>query len=229
MKLLTDDEITSLNVPAGRFFGPCSGGDLPIAFRLIGNRIDRFTFCDLAYCGRRASARSAVPDGWTLISRVSGRDEQQGEKSTWYSRNRPLQPCVTIEVWRRPDGSEVLVELRRDLAQDALRVQFAPGSIAAFMHINDSTGEGGSNLWFLASEHYPVAQEERGMGLLEQVARQLAHGAVLLTDGVLADPKFREDRLFEQAAMRWEPLGEVRNYLRSGRRLSLWRALALNF
>lgn len=211
---LLEDDIFGLQVGPGRYYGPCSGRDLPIAFRLFGKRIDRFTFCDLNYRRHCTSAHGAVPADWTLISRVAGRDERQPEKRTWYTP-RPIQPSAAIEIWRRPDGSEVMVELRCDLAQDVLEQQFAPKSISAFLHINDGGSEGGSNLAFLADER-----------LLPQLASRLCHGAVVVTDGMMANPEFRSERPFESAGKRWEFLGDIPNDRPHGR-LRLWRALDL--
>jgi hypothetical protein len=196
---LLEDDIFGLQVGPGRYYGPCSGRDLPIAFRLFGEHVDRFTFCDLGYRRHRPSTHEAVPAGWTLISRVAGRDEQQPEKRTWYTPN-PIQPFAAIEIWRRPDGSEVMVELRCDLAQDVLEQQFAPKSISAFLHINDGGSEGGSNLAFLADER-----------LLPQLASRLCHGAVVVTDGMMANPEFRSERPFESAGKWWEFLGDIPN------------------
>jgi hypothetical protein len=150
--LLSKNDIDGMQVPPGHFYGPCSGRDLPIAFRLFGDKIDRFTFCDLSYRSRRASARGAVPDDWDLVSRISGFDKQQPEKKALYRGNRPFKPSAIIEFWRRPDGSDVIVEFREDLAEDVMTDHFVPRSVGAFIHINDSVGEGGSNLWFLGSE-----------------------------------------------------------------------------
>lgn len=75
---LVDIDVTAM--PDGGYYGPCSGRDLPVAFRLFGETIHRFTFCDLAYRGPRATVKGAVPDTWRLISRIAGHDQQQSEK-----------------------------------------------------------------------------------------------------------------------------------------------------
>ena len=72
---MSNDKIGTLRIPAGPFYGPCSGQDMQIAFELFGDVVDRFVFCDLTYGNARVSARCHVPDGWTLISRVCGREE----------------------------------------------------------------------------------------------------------------------------------------------------------
>lgn len=218
-------KIAGLSVPKGRFYGPCSGRDLPLAFELFGDVIDRFTFCDLAYQGPRVTAREAVPTEWRLVSRVQGIDEASGEKAAWYSGNRPFRPRVTIETWRRPDGSEAQVELRCDLAQDVLTAHFAPASIAAFMHINDGTGEGGSDLWFLASPNREGGEASRGQRLLPETLERLCHGAIVVTDGVLADDAFRSEMPFSIVGARWELVSRLPNARRQDRRIAVWRYL----
>jgi hypothetical protein len=207
----------------GRFFGPCSGADLPLAFEVAADAVDRFTFCDLSYIARDASAAYAVPRGWTLISRVGGRDERQPAKSTWYNGHRQIHPWVTLEVWRRPDDSECYVELRGDLAEDALLQQFPPRSISFFMHLNDGAGEGGSGLWFLSKTGMPT-DVRRGKGFLDAVVSRLIDGAVVLTDGALAEDGFLKDQDFESASVRWTPLAPPLGARSSRRQVGLWRA-----
>ena len=101
-----------LDVPPGRFYGPCSGHDLPIAFELFGDAVNRFTFCDLGYRRPHTTAKGAVPEDWTLVSRIQGYDEALPKKTTWYDGHRPFRPRSTMETWRWPDGSEALIELR---------------------------------------------------------------------------------------------------------------------
>jgi hypothetical protein len=213
------------DVPRGRYFGPCSGNDLAIAFRLFGGTVDRFTFCDLRYARPEVSAREAVPAGWMLVSRVRGADTCAPEKATWYSGGRPFRPMATIETWRRPDGSEVIVDLRRDLAQDVLVGHFPPGSIAAFLHINDGTGEGGSDLWFLAAPEASPDGSGAKNHLLPEVARRLSTGAVVVTDASMADAGFRSDASFDRAGRCWQFVCQLANEARRGLPLRVWRVL----
>lgn len=211
----------------GRFFGPCSGKDLSIAFELFGGSIDRFTFCDLAYRRPDVSAKGAVPDDWTLISSVRGVDRAVPEKVTSYNANSPFRPCSTLETWRRRDHSEVLVELRCDLAQDVLTEQFAPASISAFMHINDGTGEGGSDLWFLASPRKIEGRTDRAKEFLPEVVGRLSDGAIIVTDGVLVDPSFQRPTSFELADRLWELITSFPNTRLPDRPLRAWRVTKL--
>lgn len=128
-------------------------------------------------------------------------------------------------MWRRLDGSEVIVELRRDLAQDVMSGQFASGGVAAFMHINDGTGEGGSGLLFLASRHDAIGQKNEGQRLLAEVVPVLASGAVVVTDEVLADPEFRSDHPFDRCGKLWKPIGKVPNEKLPEGQLYVWRVV----
>ncbi|MBF9021221.1 hypothetical protein HKCCA1065_09915 [Rhodobacterales bacterium HKCCA1065] len=217
------------NVPRGRFFGPCSGRDLPVAFELFGEAVDRFTFCDLAYNDPHVTAKEAVPNGWALVSRIRGGDEAARGKTNWYSGNRPFRPSAAIEIWRRLDGSEAIVELRCDLAQDVLENHFASGSMAAFMHINDGTGEGGSDLWFLASPEEASRGMDRASRLLPELACRLANGAVVVTDAALTDVGFRSDASFELAGRRWEYICTFPNERLADRPLRVWRVVDISF
>lgn len=228
---MIDERVRGLigDVPRGRFYGPCSGGDLAVAFLIFGASVDRFTFCDLGYKGPRVTAQEAVPADWALISRVQGTDAAASEKVTWYSGDRPFRPSATIEVWRRPDESEVIVELRRDLAQDVLMGHFPPVSMAAFLHVNDGTGEGGSDLWFLATPGDNDDRLDRSIRLLPAVASRLVHGAIVVTDGGLTDHDFRVDASFERAGRRWEPVTELPNSKSPCRPMLVWRVLDLRY
>ena len=222
MNVLKDYEINELRIPSGCFYGPCSGQDLSIAFYLFGDNIDHFVFCDLDYVGRNVSVKEAVPDIWVLISHEFALHRQQSEKKTWYSGNEPFRPFSNIERWRRPDGSDVVVELRRDLAEDALLDQFGPESISAFMHINDGSGEGGSDLWFLATPDHAEDNNGRCQCLLPEVTQRLAKGAIIVTDGALADSGFRSHAPFEAGGVRWEPLGMLANNRLEDRQPTMW-------
>lgn len=220
---LTAMPITTIDPVPGVFYGPCSGRDLPIVFRLCGDRINHFTFCDLSYGHRDTSAASAVPQDWIMVSRVMGLDEKQPTKTSRYNGNRLIRPTVVREVWRRPNGTEVMVELRRDLAEDVLVQQFTSKSISIFLHHKDGVGEGGSNLWFLGSNSSGDVGHD-GTALLEILADRLAHGAIVITDGQLTDSGFRRSRPFRSQGIEWTPLGIVDDGLSLGRTTLAWRA-----
>lgn len=216
-------ELCAISPVPGVFYGPCSGYDLPIVFRLCGDQINRFVFCDLAYRHRDVSAASAVPRDWTMVSRIVGPDEKQPIKTTPYNGNRPIRPTAIHEVWRRLDGTEAMIELRRDLAEDALVDQFAPRSISVFLHHNDSGGEGGSNLWFLGGR-VSSDVDLSGKRLIETLVTRLADGAIVITDGNLADSDFSGSRSFHNHGIDWTPLGIVDGDQRLGHISLAWQA-----
>lgn len=205
----------------GYFFGVCAGTrDLPVAFGIAGQTLNRFVFCDLSY-GKRISAKAAVPDGWMLLSQ-DGPVRQRCEKTTSYNGDRPFIPLFWREVWKRPDGSEAIVELHCDLAQDVL-LKFPPSSIAAFMHINDSTGEGGSDLWFLGMPKSEKLESERGQRLLPELVPRLADGAIVITDGCLAEKSFEGESSFECQNVRWQLEDKLQVSQDTRRPVRLWR------
>lgn len=214
----------SLDSVNGAFYGPCSGGDLPIAFKLFGSQINVFVFCDLRYGRPETSAAGSVPDDWVLISRIAGPDERQAVKFSNYQKGRPIRPSVVHEVWRRPNGTDVSIDLRRDLAEDALVHQFAPGQISVFLHHRDGTGEGGSDLWFLAGPDRCETQDNGKRFLLSEVATRLADGAIVVTDGMLADNGFGRAKPFRSHGFDWSPIGIVDDRSCGDRTTLAWRA-----
>ncbi len=216
----------AIALPRGRYFGPCAGRDLALAFEIGGEAVDHFMFCDVGYPVMQArpspSAAHVVPESWTLMSRHVGRDEMAPLRRSSYVRDL-VAPASAIEAWQRPDGSICTVELRRDSAPDALRSLYGPRSIALFLHMNDGSGEGGSNLRFL-EERAACTGPYGGEGLLEDLAPRLADGAVVVTDGVLAAEGFRAGRGFALCGIHWEPLGQVGPKSRYGHPPFVWRA-----
>lgn len=214
------------DLPAGAFYGPCSGRDIGLALALFGAALDRFLFCDLAYGGGRGTAEGAVPQGWRLVARVAGRDAAAPERQSWHAGDRPFRPEAAVEVWRRPDGSEAVLELRRDTAQDVLAERFGPGRIAAFLHANDGAGEGGSDLWFLKAPDPAAPGDGRSLHLLPLLAPRLATGALVATDAGLAERGFAGNRAFDSTGRRWEPAGTARNPRSPSTPIRLWRCAA---
>ena len=179
--------VSNLEIRAGCFYAPCSGDDLRIGFAVCGDLIDRFVFCDLQYGrdtdGRVVSAAGAVPEGWHLVSRHSGRDEAQPPKAAGSGR-RPFQPWATQEIWRRPDGSLATVVLRLDLAQDRLRASSSHRARYRFSSTAATERTKESNLWFLLEP-----RDGRDIhALLDKVVPRLVDGAIVVTDSRIVDP-----------------------------------------
>ena len=196
----------TIDVSRGSFFGPCAGmRDLALPLKAFGDRIDHFVFADLAYLRHRGlSAAPFVPSDWVRVHAHSGVDATQGEKVSHYLGSRPFRPTLTEEVWRRPDGSEVRIEFWGDQAQDVLLRRFALGSLSVFLHHHDGTGEGGSDLWFLADGD-PEARHRPGF--LVELAARLTNKAAVLTDRMLTDDWFRFRRPFHRHGLDWKKAG----------------------
>jgi hypothetical protein len=129
---------------------------------------------------------------------------------------------------RRADDSPIHADFWRDYAEVVLLQEFGPGEISCFMHIGDSPGEGGSNLWFLSRVRggfYDLTESTpRPAWLLDELAERLADGAIVITDGSNVEPAFTKDQPFEASGMRWEPLGVVTTYERHRGVARVWRA-----
>lgn len=73
---------------------------------------------------------------------------------------RFLAPSKLAETYERVgDRRRITVIRRRGFGQYALSTEFADGSVGVFMHRGDISGEGGSNIYYLAnmqSRHEPV-------------------------------------------------------------------------
>lgn len=200
----------------GKAFCPCSGSDIQFVLNLFGSAIGRFVFCDLQYRTPTISAESLVPAGWKILSSISGKDRIQGPKKTWYNSGREFHPTAKIETWERPQSTEVIIEFRKDLAQDFLINNCKESSISCFVHINDGEGEGGSNLWFLG-----VDKMAYGKGLLEEVSQRLTETALVVSDGAMAEENFKKPYPFDIFNRSWKPIQTING--RGEREITVWK------
>ena len=216
VKIVDSKILSQVQSQNGKAFCPCSGNDIEFVLNLFGSSIGRFVFCDLQYRPASISAKLLVPAGWKLLSSIFGKDTTQSPKKTWYSNGREFQPIAKIETWQRPQPTEVIIEFRKDLAQDFLVNSCKEDSISCFVHINDGEGEGGSNLWFLG-----VDKSVPGKGLLEEVSQRLTKTAVVVSDGAMAEKNFRDPYPFEMFNRSWEPIQTFKS--RGERVITVWK------
>jgi hypothetical protein len=157
-----------------------------------------FHFNDLRYSTATDRRRSA-PKRFKLLDAKrpdpalrNAEVERRSHPSRGY---RYLAPSVLVE--RLSDGeTEIVVRRRRGFGQYAMS-EFADRSIGVFVHRCDSTGESGSNVWFLAnmqSDHEPVSN------LWDKLSARLADRAIIVSDGSLTQFKF-----LRRAMKRGEP------------------------
>jgi hypothetical protein len=215
---LTVADVRAIPLPQGRYFGPCANRDVVIAFDLFGDRCTEFMFCDRGYRPDRSYScyTHQLPQGWARTERWAARTLPGLWRRTWYDGYRPFLATTQIDRLRRPDGTLVRGEFRCDLAQRVLRTDFRFKSISCFLHVKDSGGEGGSALWFLGSMETHASRRrsnpdafDRADFLLPELARRLADGALVVTDGSLADCAFGYPEPFFRCGVKWEPLGAI--------------------
>ena len=218
MQSKIDDLVVMENIKGlnGKAFCPCSGNDISFVLNLIGSCIDKYVFCDLNYRIPALTVEKEVPNGWKLLSSISGLDITQMSKKTRYNGDREFRPSAKIETWRRLDTTEVIIELRKDLAQDFLINNCGNESISCFVHINDGEGEGGSNLRFLG-----VNADHNGDGFLEEICDRLTSKALVITDGTMADWRLQHFHKFEFLDRIWEPIQKIGG--RGDRKIIVWK------
>lgn len=222
---INDNYIKNISIPNGKFYGPCSGKDVRFAIEHFGSKINNFVFCDVSYRFNTFKNVRYLPkcfSEWELISRKLQPDKSKSIKKNPNSNNNFHVSC-TIDEWRRPDGTNVIIEFWCDLAEDVLISQFETNSISVFMHINDGEGEGGSNLWFLASKEYSQDEFMRKKMFLSDVVDRLVEGALIITDGKLSDPRFESKLSFNSTGRLWKYLDVIKGNRATDRKPSLWR------
>jgi len=171
------------------FFYPAAWMDVPPFISLLAPHISHFVCNDLNY-NSRVDGNSLVPNGWRLVSECAPerktRDMQMEQRGT-ESRvaYRHIEPS-TFEQRYTNGQAELTIVRRRGFGQIAL-VERKERSIGAFVHRHDSTGESGSNVWFLANRrkaHAPLAD------LWDKLSVRLADRALVISDGSLTTFKF---------------------------------------
>ncbi|MBH9553989.1 hypothetical protein [Inhella gelatinilytica] len=179
---------------AGRrsLYYPCAGLDWLAVTEVLGQSFDVLKFCDLHYSF--ASLPAVLPNGWRYEAdswsldgsahgavsalAVNGRFVRDVETATARFKLRNESMGKSVEIW-----------LRRGFGQYGLH-EIKDGTLDLFLHRGDSSGEGGSNVWFFSNwraRHQPLSR------LFDVVKEKLRYPAVIGTDG--SNCEFREVRL----------------------------------
>jgi hypothetical protein len=166
------------------FFYPAAGSnDFVEPLTVLQNHIAAFWFCDPGYnidyyaepvFHRDTGFRSSAQERWGAIS---GKMETRRNDAGSYNF---MTPGWLRETYTHNDGREVIVIRRRGFGQIALSKDFKEQSIGVFMHRNDSAGDGGSKVFFLANKttrYEPCGQ------LFRKLASRLTSRALIITDG----------------------------------------------
>lgn len=206
-------------VPPGPLFGPCLGNDCDIPIALFGNQVSRFVFADLSYFVASVAESRATPPTWELLHASVERDPFADFKYASFLA-RQFRPRLYKQLWRKPEGPETVIEYHRDRAPDVLR-QFPSNSVSVFIHIGDGDGEGGSKLHFLS---FVGREEVDGLrGMLNLTISRLANGALVVTDGGLADPRFTGKSRFVTEDCSWSLERRLSSPVDRTRSIFIWR------
>jgi hypothetical protein len=166
------------------FFYPAAGFDYAEPLNVFKDHLDTFWFCDMDYPrGLDLAPVFDINGDFRLV-----RSEKSGSfDATMENRNdaqgheyRFLEPSSLSETYERSDGRRLCVVRRRGFGQIALTKEFHSRSIGVFMHRGDSTGESGSNVYFLANKK---ASFDPCGNLFDKLGERLADNALVISDG----------------------------------------------
>lgn len=167
------------------FFYPSAGVDHDEALAVFQNHVATFWFCDVGYPpGLNLSPAFANSECWRLVQTDrTGKLNALMEQRVAGGRSfRFLPPSRLEETYETDGGRQLIVIRRRGFAQIALSQEFAKLSIGVFMHRGDSTGEGGSNVYYLANKN--TIYEPCGK-LFLKISQCLRDRALVISDGSL--------------------------------------------
>lgn len=183
------DEVSGFDVallrrlPGRIFFYPSAGNDWMEPLTQFVEGMDEFRFIDIGY--QFTNVRPIPLSGWDFLEdsavlngpAVYRTDILQDGNGREF---RHIEPAWLSHAYRNPrDGRHVLVTRRRGFGQYALH-ELPDSSLGIFWHRGDSTGEGGSDVWYLANRprrHPPLSN------LFEVIKRKLAYPALIASDG----------------------------------------------
>ena len=191
-----DDSIFD-GIPGRSFFYPCAGNDWDEPLAAFAAWFDEFHFVDLYYQFSRYSLIKS--SGWTLVPASTTRDGPADDAIRYVltdsSSYRDISPAWLRETYAcQQSGRTVRITRRRGFGQYALD-ELPDASLGVFFHRGDSSGEGGSNTWFLANRkagHPPLAC------LFDKIKRKLAYPALIVSDG--SNTNIRQLRMASQAS-----------------------------
>ena len=161
---------------------PCAGMDIPDVLNEFGHQFDTFLFVDIRYRLRRLVLPPML--GWEAVPgtrRLEGQPEDTMRcVQSSGRRYREVEPAWLREDFRCVQtGRVVEVCLRRGFGQYALH-EIYDGTLGMFMHRGDSSGEGGSCVFYLANRklaHPPISN------LFNVIKRKLSNEALIASDG----------------------------------------------
>jgi hypothetical protein len=217
-----DDSI--FNGIAGRaFIYPCAGEDWDKPLAVFADWFDEFHFVDLHYQFLHPSPIKS--SRWTLLPASTALDGPSDDAirdvETVNGFHRDISPAWLRETYAcQQSGRTIRITRRRGFGQYALR-ELSDESLGVFFHRGDSTGEGGSNTWFL--DNWKARHPPLGC-LFDKIKRKLAYPALIVSDG--SNTHIRQLRMASQASdsnfqtgsvgstfdcfgLHWQQVGEI--------------------
>lgn len=202
-------------------FYPCSGGDWLSVFKLYADRASSFVFSDLGYQFNKqkiAEFTSALLPNWLaqldtieLVGPAVAFCKQVRTEST--SSYREIESaCLRVNFYNRDTGRKVLVIWRRGFGQYALH-ELPDASVKIFCHRGDSSGDGGSNVFFFSNRirrHAPLSK------LYSTLKTKLMSRAFVVSDGSNASLRHLRNASEGKLAIGYElQIGELKWTLQS--------------
>lgn len=167
--------------PGKIFMYPCAGSDIAEPVQVFGTLFDTFLFVDIKY---NALCAEPVIPGWHMVEgsqrRFGSSNSTIRRCSVGRSRYRDVEPeWFFANYIHERTGRRILIVRRRGFGQYALN-ELPDSSLSMFMHRGDSTGDGGSNVFYLANRRtsYPPLSN-----LMNVLKRKLVYPALIASDG----------------------------------------------
>jgi hypothetical protein len=173
--------MTAPQYPGKIFMYPCAGNDISEPVQVFGEFYDTFLFVDLNYRGDDKQPK--IP-GWKEV-RGSQRRFGSPNSSIRHLQDGRCRYRLIDPEWFLTDyvnettGRQILIVRRRGFGQYALH-ELRDGSLSMFMHRGDSSGDGGSNVFYLANRrtsYRPISN------LLDLIKRKMTAPACIASDG----------------------------------------------
>ncbi|MCW2275302.1 hypothetical protein GJ654_12495 [Rhodoblastus acidophilus] len=166
------------------FYYPAAYEDWAEPLAVFQDYISTFWFCDIHYeRGLRLGSVFGSDPSYRLVdSEITGAPlAELSQRVAADGRHyRFLEPSKLWCTYERGDGRQIVVVRRRGFGQMTLTKEFDKGALGVFMHRGDSTGEGGSNVFFLSNSK--TVYEPCG-NLFKKISYLLSDQALIISDG----------------------------------------------
>ncbi len=183
-----------LAVQGGTLFYPSAGSDYGDFLTLFHPYLESFVFADLYYnFSSNLNRFRRWSDCGLIESQIVGNAKARVERRRTDSGRtyRFVEPAYLIDVYASSKTKRRFsVTFRRGFGQYALR-EFAPESVNVFVHRGDSTGEGGSNVFYLSNKWSHI--EPCGF-LFDKLSTKLVRNAIVISDGSNTQIPFLKER-----------------------------------